>query len=61
VGQGIKMTKIECPTCGNIGFLEQRGQSYRIKHYEGIENGKRKYTLHGVTEEMIQTLGINGN
>ena len=55
------MTKIECPICNTVGFLEERGQSFRVKHYLGFENGKRKYTLHKVTAEQVKSLGINGN
>ncbi|MGA2386168.1 MAG: hypothetical protein ABSG33_06515 [Candidatus Bathyarchaeia archaeon] len=52
--------KLVCPVCNNVGFLEERGQSFRVKHYLGFENGKRKYTLHKVTAEQVK-LGINGN
>ncbi len=52
--------KLVCPVCNTIGFLEARGQSFRVKHYLGFENGKRKYTLHKVTAEQVK-LGINGN
>lgn len=55
------MTKIECPICKSIGYLEQRGESFRIKHYIGFENGKRKYVLHKVVSDQIESLGINGN
>jgi hypothetical protein len=55
------MTKIECPICNTIGFLEERGQSFRVKHYQGFEKGKRKYILHKVTMEQINSVGINGN
>jgi hypothetical protein len=55
------MTKLECPICNTVGFLEQRGKSYRIKHYLGFEEGKRKYKLHKVTKEQLESLGINGN
>lgn len=55
------MTKIECPICGTIGFLEQRGQSYRIKHYQGFVEGTRKYSLHKLTVDQAKSLGINGN
>jgi hypothetical protein len=55
------MAKIECPICNTIGFLEQRGNSYRIKHYLGFEEGKRKYKVHTITKEQLESLGINGN
>ena len=55
------MTKVECPTCGMEGFLEQRGSSLRIKHYAGFENGTRKYVLHKVAKAELAKLGINGN
>jgi hypothetical protein len=55
------MTKIECPICNKIGFLEKRGQSLRVKHYQSFKDGKRKYVLHKVTSEQTEFLGINGN
>jgi hypothetical protein len=29
------MVKVNCPICNVMGFLEQRGNSYRVKHYVG--------------------------
>jgi hypothetical protein len=29
--------KVKCPVCGIEGFLEQRGNNYRIKHYRGYK------------------------
>jgi hypothetical protein len=49
------------PICNCVGFLEQRGNSYRIKHYLRFEDGKRKYELHRVTLGQIESWGINGN
>jgi hypothetical protein len=45
--------KVECSVCGNVGILEQRGNSQRVLHYKGIFSGKRLYEKH--------TLGVNGN
>lgn len=38
--------KTECPQCGIVGTLQQRGNSYRVQHYHGFENGKRIYQYH---------------
>ena len=38
--------KILCPICGVKGFLQQRGRSSRIQHYQGFKNGKRHYLYH---------------
>ena len=51
--------KVRCPVCEVEGFLEQRGNSYRIKHYVGFENGDRKYTIHKVSSEQLGLLGIS--
>jgi hypothetical protein len=40
--------KIRCPICGIDGLLQQRGNSYRVQHYQGYENGKRLYLYHKV-------------
>ena len=49
--------KILCTKCNAQGFLEKRGNSYRIKHYSGYANGKRKYTLHTMTKAEIILTG----
>ena len=53
--------KIRCPVCGIEGYLEVRGNSYRVKHYQGYINGKRKYIIHSISREQAINLGINGN
>ena len=55
------MTKIECPTCGIQGHLQQRGNSYRIQHYLEHVNGKRKYKYHRITREYLESLEVNGS
>ena len=71
------MTKIKCPICGIEGFLEKRGNSYRVKHYKGYINKKRIYVTHMIPSSLISTteivtnlsdqsnnnllMGINGN
>ena len=48
--------RIECPICGIKGFLEIRGRSARVKHYTGIRNNKRIYTIHKIPEDMLPRL-----
>jgi hypothetical protein len=43
----IKQTKIECPVCGNVGVLEQRGNSQRVVYYKYVD-GKRVFTKHTI-------------
>jgi hypothetical protein len=50
--------KVECLVCGNVGILEQRGNSQRIVHYTYVE-GKRTFTKHLVS--MGTTVGTDGN
>ena len=50
---------IRCPVCGIEGFLEKRGNNYRIKHYVGYDGNQRKYTTHRISNEYIITVGIN--
>ena len=52
--------KIKCPICGIEGFLEKRGNSYRVKHYKGYVDGKRIYVIHSLSKEHIAVLGIKG-
>ena len=53
--------KVKCPICGIEGFLEKRGNSYRIKHYKGYVNGKRKYVVHSIKKEQLQLIPKIGN
>jgi len=38
--------KVICPTCGIAGFIEHRGNNYRIKHYAGYD-GNQWESKHG--------------
>jgi hypothetical protein len=51
--------KFECPVCGIVGILQQRGNSNRVQHYQGFENGKRIYLYHKV--ECMEVNGSNGS
>ena len=53
--------KVKCPICGIEGFLEKRGNSYRIKHYKSYINGKRKYIVHSLKKEQLQLITNFGN
>jgi len=53
--------KAICPTCGIEGFIEQRGNNYRIKHYVGYSGNQRKYLIHTIRKDSMDNLGINGN
>jgi hypothetical protein len=53
------MLKVKCPVCGVEGFMEQRGNSYRIKHYIGYNGNQRKYLMHTADKECLDTVGIN--
>ena len=48
--------KAECPVCHVEGVLQQRGNSSRIQHYVGFENGKRIYQYHSV-----KGMDVNGS
>jgi hypothetical protein len=56
---GEKM-KITCK-CGGEGFLEKRGNSYRVKHYLRKLGKKRIYKTCKLTALEAQVLGIDGN
>lgn len=51
--------KVKCPKCNTIGFLEKRGNSYRIKHYKGYVNYRRKYIIRSLSQEDAFRMGIN--
>ncbi len=53
--------KVECPVCGVQGVLQQRGNSCRIQHYVGFENGARRYLYHKVDGKAIGLLEVNGS
>ena len=48
--------KIRCPICSIEGLLQQRGNSYRVQHYQGFENGKRIYLYH-----KVNRMEVNGS
>ena len=50
--------KVRC-WCGIEGFIEKRGDSFRIKHYQGYVNNQRIYKVHSVSREQLDSLGIN--
>ena len=52
--------KVECSVCHVKGVLQQRGNSCRIQHYVGFENGKRIYLYHKV-RAMEVNHGSNGS
>ena len=52
--------KIECPICHVQGVLQQRGNSSRIQHYVGFENGKRIYLYHKIGMMEVND-GSNGS
>ena len=45
--------------CGIEGFVEKRGNNFRIKHYQGYMNSQRIYTVHNISREQLDSLGIN--
>jgi hypothetical protein len=48
--------KIRCPICGVEGLLQQRGNSFRVQHYQGFENSKRSYQYH-----KVNSMEVNGS
>jgi hypothetical protein len=48
--------KVKCPVCGIVGTLQQRGNSYRVQHYQGFESGKRSYQYH-----KVSSMKVNGS
>ena len=53
--------RIECPVCHTEGFLQQRGSSYRVQHYEGFKDGKRAYAYHRIDKNALSILEVNGS
>ena len=45
--------KIECEVCHVVGYLQQLGNYYRIRHYQGIDKvtGKSKFFYHPQSRE----------
>ncbi len=49
------MVKILCPTCNIEGTLQKIGlRYYRIKHYDGMSNGKTMSHYHQVPQEYAE-------
>ena len=47
--------RIICQVCKQQGYLQQLGNYYRVRHYQGIkENGKGKFTYHQQTKDWVQ-------
>ena len=61
VVQVIKVTKIECPTCGVSGFLQVRGTNVMVQHYQGFRDNKRVYSYHRVPYELFQNLQVSAS
>ena len=53
--------KVECPICGAVGVLQQRGRSYRVQHYMGFKDGRRLYSYHAVDRSVIDLMEVNGS
>jgi hypothetical protein len=46
--------RIICEVCQTEGYLQQLGNYYRVRHYEGKgENGKGKFYYHQQTKDWI--------
>ena len=43
------------------GFLEKRGNNYRIRHHQGYNGNQRQYSSHKIGRDYVYNLGINGN
>jgi hypothetical protein len=45
--------KIECEQCHELGYLQQLGNYFRVRHYEGIDKntGKSKFYYHQQNRE----------
>ena len=55
------MTKQVCPICNREGFLQRRGTSQRIKHYQGFTNGKYSYVYHKLEPNGTKELEPNNS
>ena len=49
--------RIVCKVCSQIGYLQQLGNYFRVRHYAGIdpETGKAKFYYHQQTKEYVET------
>ena len=52
--------KVECPVCGRMGFLQQRGNSARVGHYLGYRGKTRMVEWHRVNASNLEMVN-NGN
>ena len=51
------MVKISCEICSKEGLLQQIGRSgnyYRVRHYEGMFQGKPKFSYHQVSKNYAE-------
>ena len=48
--------KIECEQCHKVGYLQQLGNYFRVRHYEGINpnTGKSKFYYHQQSRDWAQ-------
>jgi hypothetical protein len=51
------MAKIECEVCHEIGYLQQLGNYFRVRHYAGINptTGKSKFYYHQQSKEYAES------
>jgi hypothetical protein len=49
--------KIECEICHQVGYLQQLGNYYRVRHYSGIntETGKSKFQYHQQSKSYVSS------
>ena len=49
------MVKIECQVCQKVGYLQQLGNYFRVRHYAGKnpETGKARFYYHQQTREYV--------
>jgi hypothetical protein len=51
------MVKIECEVCHQVGYLQQLGNYFRVRHYAGIDKntGKARFYYHQQTKEYAES------
>ena len=51
------MVKIECQVCHKLGYLQQLGNYFRVRHYAGKNKttGKAKFYYHQQNREYAET------
>ena len=48
--------RIICEICSQEGYLQQLGNYYRVRHYQGkIEHSKGKFFYHQQTKDWVQS------